>query len=217
MAVSRRGFLQTTAGLAGGLASGVRPTWADPELPPSTAQPSTIRVLGMRPEQRYEKMAHNLSDDVFQRVCQAITRPCRLLDATRIGEINVRHSGSDGVDILRHKATTAVRVGTPYMTNNPPVFDLAAFRRATNHWDDGLMLLRDKMWTAGADTEAMIGPDNIAETFGAAQLMGQPFLPHGVDWRAHYVDERTGAFMRVVLSYEIGLDEFVVRWDVVYG
>lgn len=209
MAVTRRGFLQSTAGAAGALAASVssgRTVWTE-ELVPSESQRSTVHILGPAALRPLQKLVRRLSDDVFDRVCQVFEgRTCQLVDVARAGAV-----GPWGQTFSQMH--TAVQVSNMFAQDNPPPFDLKNFRFATNAWIMGQALLIG--WRTGGLASA--SEDNRRDTFAGITVMGIPYLPTGMEWAAHYVDEQTGVFMRVVATYDINVDEVVVRWDVICG
>lgn len=217
MAVTRRGFLQSTAGAAGALAASAAGGLGglailQREAEASTSQRSSVHVLGLKPERPIEKLARTLSDDVFARLCQAFEgRSCKLLDENH----HLGYTDRNRQTLLNVQAHTAIQLPSEFACERPPDFDLDTFRLATNFWMMGAQLSIG--WRAPNRHYAPDAKDNRDEVFGSVTTMGIPFLPKAVMWAAHYVDEQTGAFMRVVAVYEINVDEIVVRWDVICG
>lgn len=210
MNTSRRRFLQSTAGAAGALAAtaaGTRPTWQE-EFKASTLQSSTVRVLGPEPTTPIQKLVRSLSDDVFERLCQTFKgRSCQLFEHQRLGIMGPRGK------VLNLQAHTAIGLSSEFTSEDPPWFDISSFRLATNCWMKGPALLIN--WVNGRQLVDL--KDNREDVFAGITFMGMPYFPTGVEWAAHYVDERTGVFMRALGCYDLNTDQVIGRWDVICG
>ena len=163
-----------------------------PEPKPTPFNP--VHVLGPKPTDDTQRLVRVLSDDVFDRLRRACPRLVRLTTAEKMGE---------AVDWVGVK-----QANTSYTLNSMEVenpLDLERFRLCTDCWVVGLVISPGPGWA------------NAAELFKDARLVGLPWLPEGMVWRAHYLDETTGWAMRALAAYDLTLDQLVMRWDVLYG
>lgn len=155
-----------------------------------------VHVLGEVPTDRAARLVKMLSDDVFERLCRNLrNRNFRVTTGERIGE-----------DDLAEQWNTGRRVSLDYASDTPPVFPVAQFRESTDRWVRGHVMSTDVK--LGAPTH---------EAFSGMHVMGMAFLPLGLLWCAHYVDESTGTVMRAVSQFDVVMGDLTVRWDVLCG
>lgn len=160
-------------------------------------------VLGPDPVDGAQRLTKALSDDVFERARAELKgRSYRLTSGQRLGDIDITNQWHIMID-----------VGDEYATDRPPEFPLEMFRRATSGWQRGNVGYRSGINLGFADES---GTPTL-EAFKDARAVGQPILPSGVVWAAHYLDEESGFTMRAVSQFQVMTALLTLRWDVLCG
>lgn len=221
--LTRRSFLGCSAGLGVALPAFVTASLPATEvmntaptpLPPLPLLPSISRdpavdslgvhVIGPELDTPFGIFIRQLSDDVFRRLIAEFPS-VRVINGRRVGHTeDVVEHGRVASYCLTEQWNTGTEIGGEFLNGRHLVnFDLERFRHRTSHWERGLVL-------------CMGGLIPTREAFAPAAVVGLPELPLGLAWAAHYLDERTGAAMRVVSDYEVQWDHAVVRYDVLVG
>lgn len=207
--MNRRDFLKGSGlATAAVFAPAVTLGWAidkQPRLEPS------IHVFGESPTWRGAQAVKLASDDVFARLCQDLRgQSYRVTQGERVGAAIFTDDVRHGVFHLTEQWNHGYIIESEYIVEHPPVFDVERFRRETNRWIRGTQL-------AMAGDEAHVPWVSAIEAFGGKRCVGMPFLPIGLVWAAHYLDEATGMVMRAVSQYDIVHAHVAVRWDVLCG
>jgi len=175
----------------------------------------TVRVLAEGPNNPEQHFFKGLSDDIFERLRSAFRtawphRSMRIVDRQQIGQ-----SAEEGY--LDHQWNTSYVMRTTLASDTPPFFHLAHFRDSTNGWIHGTAICpgRDAFgWetpSRGVEVplQAMFPPE--------IRVVGLPWVPFGVVWRALYVDKDTGLVMRALSVIDITIDDYVLRCDLICG
>lgn len=196
--MNRRSFLQragATAATAAAVTALPMTAFAGVPVPPPI-EPVRVHVLGMPVVDASQRFVKMMSDDVFERTLSALRgRSFQLTNGERVGEYSINAMWNN-----------SIKVDSIYACEHPDRFDIEEFRRETNGW-----MLGCTMCPGGGGTPA-------AEAFGPRiTQVGLPFLPVGLLWAAHYIDEGTGFAMRAVAQHEIYFDRLLARWDVLCG
>ena len=187
-----------------------KPTWDKGNVASaSTNQPSTVHMLGREPDGASQKLARLLADDVFDRLCQSVKgRSLTVTTLQRMGETDRRRGFT-----MMNQWNCAFCLSSEYLVDEPPPFDMQRFRVKTAAWENGNMGTMPKFQS----DKPPDGATPTDEAFKDVVAVGQLPIHSSMDWAAHYVDEATGMFMRVVMVYEISYDNYVIRFDVLCG
>lgn len=199
-----------------GASIAIRPTWdKSKELEPSVNQPTTVHVLGEKLDNEPGRLIRSISDDVFDRLCQNVTGPIYLTESDRPGSTADMPNGTRAT--MMRQLAIAVRIEARYASDRPPVFNLEGFRHWTNYWSTGggglMIAWPPRDFAVGSDPHGK----PTREAFEGIVACGQLSLPRGMEWSANYVDEKTGMCMRVVFAYEMSMDDYQLRYDVLCG
>lgn len=204
--ISRRGFV---GALASTSTLGIvhLPSWVEANDRYARAGPTRqwVTVLGMPADTPAQRAMQGLSEDVLRRVSAAIgTHRYRTCCHHKLGM-------RDGGVVLAHQLHTWYRFDATCVADEVPTpFDLEHFQNWTSHWSEGQIL-------QGFVED--VHPPTPLDVRGlrAGRLVGMPYLPDGLYWSAHLIDEPTGLVMRVLAEYDISTDDLLIRWDILYG
>lgn len=216
--MNRRQFIRigsaTAAAAAVPLTSSIKGPLGEFVLVEPASVAASVHVLGPEPTTPDQRFFKGLSDDVFERLRSAFrekwsSRTMRVVVAEDMGDAVLE-------GVLQFQWNTSYKLHASFTSDRPPYFPIDHFRWATNRWITGSCMCPE-FPVYGDWSPPSNQPVPIAEMFGKARIVGMPRLPHGLIWQAHYIDEDTGLVMRAVASYEVQMDEYLARWDVIVG
>ncbi len=226
--MDRRSFLGTTGALVGTAAAGAaagkgadivafddkeRVTYSDVAQKASPAALQRVYVLGGNPDgDKVNTTIRLMCDHVFDRLIKELeAESCQYYVSAgeKIGMYERFKKGPLGYEAMTLKHNYHTHYETSVSDAVSGVFPIDDFVEKTSRWASGYSLLPADQKTYSA-----------IEAFGQGHskgVVGQPPLPRGVMFAAHYVDTVTGMVMRAVAAYDMSHDRALMRFDVLVG